>query len=202
MGEMFFIPIFILSIFLAYLIGSLPFSFLVPKIFKGIDIRTVGSKNVGATNVFRNCGKGLGFLAFILDFSKGGLVFRFAIIYFKLEYALILGFICVLGHSYSVFLKFKGGKGVASSAGLVLFLNPKLFLILAIVFIAVVFLTRYVSLASIILGILISPIYYILTKNLNNSLILLALGLFVIYRHSSNISRLINGTENKIKVKK
>ncbi len=192
----------LIAIFLAYLIGSMPFSFLIAKIFKGIDIRTVGSKNVGTTNVLRTCGKSYALLAFLLDSGKAGLSYYFACYFFDNIFSVILGGIVVISHCYSVFLKFKGGKGVASMAGLVLFLKPIVFFALLALFIGIVILTNYVSLASITVVILSPIFYYSLTYDYIISIILLFLAFFVIYKHKSNIIRLKNGKENKIRFSK
>ncbi len=191
----------IISAFLSYLIGSIPFSFIVAKAIKGVDIRKEGSGNVGATNVYRTCGAFSGILALLLDSAKAGLVFFFVWYnYGKLEDGLILGVIVVIGHCYPIFLKFKGGKGVACAAGLFLFLSPLLTLVLVIVFLIVVFITQYVSLASMIVVILASPLYYIFFGNVMVSVTLLVLGLFIVFRHKANIVRLKNGTENKTRL--
>ncbi len=190
---------------LAYIIGSIPFSYLVAKIFKGIDIRKHGSGNVGATNVFRTCGKFYGFLAFALDSFKAGIVFFVFSRFFPfmyLELATILGFATIIGHCYSVFLKLKGGKGVACATGLLFFIDPLLTLALMLVFIAIIYFTSYVSLASMVVVLLAPLFYFVMHNNLSVSAILLCLGLFIIYRHKSNIIRLKNGTENKVRLSK
>ncbi len=193
----------IVAIILAYLIGSLPFSFLVAKFINKVDIRKVGSGNVGTTNVLRNCGVFSAALAFILDSSKGIFSFYLANYYFNSkELALALAIVTVIGHCYSIFLNFKGGKGVATSAGIILLINPVLFFILLGVFIIIVLISGYVSLGSIIVAFSFSFVYYFMTQELTMSLLFLLLGLFIVYRHKTNIIRLKNGNENSFRKKK
>ncbi len=192
----------------SYLIGSLPFSFIIPKLFFNIDIRTIGSGNVGATNVFRACGKFYGFLAFLLDSSKAALVYYITYKFFDPNLAPFFGVAAVVGHCYPVFLNFKGGKGVSSAAGLLFMINPYICLSLVPIFIIIVAVTSYVSLASMIV-VAIVPIVNMVVVFLNKTyygnnvhISLLFLALFVIYRHKSNIIRLKNGTENKVRLSK
>ncbi len=195
------VGIAILSTVFSYLVGSLPFSFIVAKLMKGVDIRKEGSGNVGATNVYRTCGAFSGILALILDSAKAGLTFLlFWKLFDDLHLALILGVIVVIGHCYPIFLKFKGGKGVACAAGLLLFLSPISTLILVIIFLFIVYFTQYVSLASMIIALLAAPLYYILYADIKVSVTLLILGLFIVFRHKANIVRIKNGNENKTRL--
>lgn len=190
---------FTLALIAAYIVGSLPFSYIVPKLIRNVDIRTVGSKNVGATNVYRTCGLLCGLIALLLDSGKAGFSLYFAKMYFPIDLALMLGIVVVIGHCHSVFLKFKGGKGVASAAGLFLFFDPKFCLILLIIFVLILLLSSYVSLASIMTAFFAPMVYYALYRDLKMTGIIVFLVVFVIVRHRSNIVRLTKGEESKIK---
>lgn len=179
------------------LLGSVPFGFLVAK-SKGVDIRTVGSGNVGATNVFRSVGKGAGILTFLLDFLKG----LVPVIAAKLIAGgngilpLLCGIAAVAGHTWSVFLKFKGGKGVATSAGLLCGVIPGALGAALLVWIAVFLVSRYVSLASVLaaaaLGIMV---WFLPDVVLCAKIIVTLLAIAVIVRHKANMHRLANGKE-------
>ncbi len=198
--EHFFILIYVFLFIMAYLIGSIPFSYLVAKLFKGVDIRKVGSGNVGATNVIRSCGMVYGIIAFLLDSFKAGLVYFVSLYYVSFDFALILGVVAVIGHCHSVFLNFKGGKGVACSTGLFFFLDPVMCLLLILIFLIINRLTSYVSLASIIVVALAPILAYIRMRNLVITITLACLALFVIYKHKANIIRLKNGEESKVRL--
>lgn len=193
----------------AYLLGAIPFGFIVAR-SRGVDIRTVGSKNIGATNVFRSVGKPWGILTFILDLAKGfagaALVPWLATRFFGPDGAsvapqlkLLGGIAAVIGHTWPVFLGFKGGKGVATSAGMLLAVAPAAVGIAFASWVVVMLLSRYVSLSSIaaaaVLGVLVwFPQFcdYRLS-----TYILTALALVVIIRHHANIGRLFKGTESR-----
>lgn len=183
-----------------YLIGAIPFSYLIVKLVKGVDIRTLGSGNVGATNVGRILGfKGF-LIAFLLDMMKSYIPLIILKYYFgfNAEYLLIFGVIAILGHTFTVFLNFKGGKGVATAVGVYLAVSPISLGIAFIVFIIVVGLWRMVSLGSIVAGLsLMFAIFYIEHSNIIKIFTAL-LVIFVIYKHKENIKRIINGTEKKI----
>ena len=188
----------ILAGIIAYLLGSIPFAYIIGEKFFGIDVRTLGSGNVGSTNALRNFGKKAGIATLILDFLKGYVA---VLIGSKLagekgiNIALLM---VVLGHMYSIFLNFKSGKGVATSAGAMLFINPKLFLILVAIFILTILVSRMVSLGSIlaaasaiILGYFFygfTPIYYVIA----------IVCIMIIYKHRTNIKRIKNGNESKV----
>lgn len=188
---------------LAYLCGSVPTGFLVARA-KGIDIRKVGSGNMGATNVFRTLGKGPGILVLLIDAAKGALPVLLLVLLFDDTGAdpvwlkLISALVAVLGHNYTCWLGFKGGKGIATSAGVLAALVPQAFLITLATWVVVFAVSRYVSLASVAAaGIL--PVATVLTRQpvpiigLN-----LLLGLLAIWKHKPNIERLLAGTENRI----
>ncbi|HGK4997749.1 TPA: glycerol-3-phosphate 1-O-acyltransferase PlsY [Staphylococcus aureus] len=197
----------IVMLLLSYLIGAFPSGFVIGKLFFKKDIRQFGSGNTGATNSFRVLGRPAGFLVTFLDIFKG-----FITVFFPLwlpvhadgpistffTNGLIVGLFAILGHVYPVYLKFQGGKAVATSAGVVLGVNPILLLILAIIFFIVLKIFKYVSLASIVaaiccvIGSLIIQDYILLVVCFLVSIIL-------IIRHRSNIARIFRGEEPKIK---
>ncbi|HEK5903113.1 TPA: glycerol-3-phosphate 1-O-acyltransferase PlsY [Staphylococcus aureus] len=197
----------IVMLLLSYLIGAFPSGFVIGKLFFKKDIRRFGSGNTGATNSFRVLGRPAGFLVTFLDIFKG-----FITVFFPLwlpvhadgpistffTNGLIVGLFAILGHVYPVYLKFQGGKAVATSAGVVLGVNPILLLILAIIFFIVLKIFKYVSLASIVaaiccvIGSLIIQDYILLVVSFLVSIIL-------IIRHRSNIARIFRGEEPKIK---
>lgn len=186
----------ILILIISYLCGSLPFSFIVPWL-KGVDIRKVGSGNIGGTNVLRALGPKYGAICISLDFLKSFVPVFVARMIFGINSW--IPYLClifaVLGHNYSIFLKFKGGKGVSSTLGGYFALRPLLGIIFLIVWFPVELATKYVSLAS-LLGMLISAImgFFIDVKA---GITFLILFLFSAYKHRTNIKRLIEGTENK-----
>lgn len=197
----------IVMLLLSYLIGAFPSGFVIGKLFFKKDIRQFGSGNTGATNSFRVLGRPAGFLVTFLDIFKG-----FITVFFPLwlpvhadgpistffTNGLIVGLFAILGHVYPVYLKFQGGKAVATSAGVVLGVNPILLVILAIIFFIVLKIFKYVSLASIVaaiccvIGSLIIQDYILLVVSFLVSIIL-------IIRHRSNIARIFRGEEPKIK---
>ncbi|MBC8105324.1 MAG: glycerol-3-phosphate 1-O-acyltransferase PlsY [Anaerolineae bacterium] len=208
---------------IAYLLGSIPFGLLIGKA-RGVDVRTAGSKNIGATNVGRLLGRKFFFLVFFLDMLKSFVPMLIASMIVRripdqdrdrLIYLLwlLVGFAAVLGHMFSVFLGFKGGKGVATSAGLMLGLIPYYALpgLLAIVvFILVFFPTRYISLGSMTAACAFPILYLILGKakgwpvfgaQLPLTIFAFLIAVLIVWKHRSNISRLLAGTENKIKSK-
>ncbi|MCF2625176.1 glycerol-3-phosphate 1-O-acyltransferase PlsY [Fusobacterium perfoetens] len=195
---------YILLSLLAYFCGAIPSGVWIGKIFKGIDIRTVGSRNSGATNAYRILGAKCGIATLIMDALKGYLPLYIAS-HFNIsdKYIVVLGLIAIFAHSMSCFLNFKGGKGVATSLGVFLFLAPKAVLVTFFGFLIVVYFTRYVSLSS-ITGAIILPVMVLILPAKEGvdktTLVVLSfiIGAFVIYKHKSNIGRLLNGTESKI----
>lgn len=207
------IPLLI-SILLAYFIGSIPTSYIIGKTIKKIDIREHGSGNVGATNALRVFGVKIGIITLLLDISKGFFTVFFAKNYFHTTnsenaslFVLFVSFAVILGHIFTIYLKFKGGKGVATSAGVFLALTTVPVLICLAVFILVVWLTRYVSLGSILAAItlfVVELIFNIINDfaNLYNLIFVSIIALFIIVKHHSNIKRLLQGNENKLSFKK
>ena len=185
---------------ISYLIGSFSSAFFLGKAIKKIDIRVHGSGNSGTTNAIRVMGFRMGVLTFLIDFAKGAIA---VLIGFYLEgyNGGLLGGICaVLGHDYPIYIRFKGGKGVATSIGALAILDFPMALISVIIGLIVGFFTKYVSLGSIVFFVL-NPFISIIINNPNNRYLTLTtvfLGLLGICRHKSNIERLIRGNENKI----
>jgi glycerol-3-phosphate acyltransferase PlsY len=183
----------------AFCIGSVPFSYIVSRLFGHLDIRRYGSGNVGATNVVRNLGVKMGLLAFAFDFIKGLGACWLGYALVNLDFSAFCGILAVLGHCYTPWLKFSGGKGVATSAGVLTFLLPGLMPGLAVAFVAAAFLTRYVSLASITAAVVL-PLLAALTRQPASLLAAsLFLGVFVVWRHKQNIYNLRSGKESKIR---
>ncbi len=189
---------YIISFVLGYFIGSIPFSYIIVKTFKGLILTEIGSKNCGATNVYRAAGFKYALLTAVFDASKGGIAYYIALYLFDEKCAVIAGFLAIIGHCFSVWLKFKGGKGSATGFGLMFFVSPPVGISALVLFATVVWLSRYVSLASIIVSICISPLMWFFTNSIEKTVLALAVGLFIITMHRSNIKRLLNKTEKKI----
>ena len=200
----------------AYLLGSIPTGYLVGKSC-GLDIRTVGSGNIGATNVLRILGKPAGLFVLLVDVLKGFLACRFLGLVVhgllvgpvaadsSLEDFLKItgGLFAILGHNYTCFLKFKGGKGIATSSGVALALLPVALGISIALWLVVLALTRYVSVASIVAAFVL-PFAAWWPGHSSRTMILVAalIGALAIYKHRTNMQRLMNGTENRIGKKK
>ena len=199
--------VYLIIIITAYLLGNISTSYIVAKRLAGVDIRTQGSGNAGSTNVLRTLGKKAGALTFIGDVLKGliaVLIARFIAYGANLDdttCAYLAVVAVVLGHNYPVFLGFKGGKGVATSLGSMLGMNPLVALLCLGFFIIIVAITKYVSLGS-ILGIGLSPIIMMINHNTKGVLVTLFLTISVAITHRENIKRLLNGTERKLGQKK
>ena len=183
----------------AYLLGAVPFGLLVAK-SRGVDIRTQGSGNIGATNVLRVIGKGWGIFTFVLDALKG---FVPAFVFPRLvglnpEWGVLFGIVAILGHSFPVYLNFKGGKGVATSAGMLLGVAPMAVLVGFVCWVLCMVFSRIVSLSSIVAAIAVAVAVWVLDPNaLVVNVALTILAALVIWLHRANIGRLLNGTENR-----
>lgn len=197
----------ILGPIISYFIGSIPFGFLIAKIVKGVDIRQLGSGNPGATNVSRVLGRPYGILVFILDMLKGFLpVFIFDRLFAGHGHnipLILCGVSVICGHTFPVFLGFKGGKAAATGCGVFLWLAPLPLLISAAVWLLIVFIFRYISLGSILSSIALVMCLMLLRKDpfgqgLPLTLFSIFISALLIIRHKSNIKRLLNGTESKI----
>ena len=187
---------------IAYLIGSIPTGYLIVKAKTGQDIRTVGSGSTGATNVKRVLGKNWFFIVMFLDALKGA----FPVVLAKVLttdvygiYAVICAVFVIIGHSKPIFLQFKGGKSVASGVGTILALNPLVGLSIAIIWGIITYISKYVSLGSII-ALSVSPILMYLFKNpIGYIIYCLVAAIYIVYLHRENIKRLIKGEENKVR---
>ena len=198
----------VIGLLLSYLLGSIPTAFLVGKKIKGIDIRQYGSGNVGATNVFRVVGRKWGIGVLVFDLFKGFIVAGWLPRFFvtsgaeRFTAGLLFGIAAILGHTWSVWLKFRGGKGVATSAGVAMALVPLAASITVLTWVLIFTFTRYVSLASLIaacvfpLGVILlyraAPFFATFLP------ICLGLTLFIFYTHRENIKRLKEGTEKRL----
>jgi glycerol-3-phosphate acyltransferase PlsY len=210
---------YILTALGAYLLGSIPFGFLAAKA-KGIDIRSVGSGNIGATNAMRVLGKPVGIAVLLADVAKGLVAVKFLppliwnwlaphysgfFQYFhdttvenQMKFFVLVGIFAVLGHNYTCWLKFKGGKGIATTAGVYLALAPWSLLIALGVFILAVVVTRYISVGSISAAVALPVAVWAMSPhNILLGIVTTALGAMAIYKHKSNIQRLMAGTENR-----
>ncbi|MBQ2983735.1 MAG: glycerol-3-phosphate 1-O-acyltransferase PlsY [Candidatus Gastranaerophilales bacterium] len=193
----------ILFIVLAYLIGSIPTGFLIVKAKTGQDIRTIGSGSTGATNVKRVLGKKWFFIVMILDAIKGALPIVLARACHLADHLGIVETLCavavIIGHSKPIFLQFKGGKSVASGVGTILALNWIAGIIIALIWGTITYISKYVSLGSIIaLG--LSPFIMFFLKSPIGYVIYCAIaGVYIIYLHRENIKRLVKGEENKVR---
>jgi len=196
---------------LAYLLGAIPNGFLIAKA-KGIDIRKVGSGNIGATNVYRSVSKALGILTFALDSLKGAI----PALWFPVQAAhcaqtslpawlpLLFGGLAIAGHTWPVYLKFKGGKGVATSAGALIGIAPAATGIGVLCWFVTLVTIRYMSVASIVAAVAVPAAGWWLYRanGLALPLALTALGALIIWRHKGNIQRLMNGSESRFEFKK
>lgn len=187
-----------LLIILAYLIGSIPSGLIVGKLAKGIDIREHGSGNLGATNAFRTLGVKAGSVVIAGDILKGTLATALPFLMHVDIHPLLAGVFAVLGHAFPIFAKFKGGKAVATSGGVLLFYAPLLFITMVAVFFIFLYLTKFVSLSSMLTGIY-TVIYSFFVHDTYLLIVVTLLTIFVIYRHRANIKRIINKTEPKVK---
>lgn len=192
---------YIIFIFISYLLGSIPSALIVGKTFYKIDIREHGSGNMGATNAFRVLGTKAGIVVTAADILKGTiatLIPLLASLFIEIEVSrLIIGIFAVLGHTYPIFAKFKGGKAVATSGGIILGVHPFLFLAVILTFLISLYLSKYVSLASMVTGV-VATIITMFMNQLLLFLLILALTIFVFIRHKDNIKRIKNKTEPKI----
>jgi glycerol-3-phosphate acyltransferase PlsY len=181
----------------SYLLGSIPFGLILTKIFLKKDIRKIGSGNIGTTNVLRTGKKSLASSTLVLDLMKGYFSIIITFTYFEnlISYSAL---ICFIGHIFPVWLKFKGGKGVATYLGVVLALSYKFFLIFGISWLILSFLFRYASLSSIISSLIVFVFSYFFNNNF--SLILFIFFIIILYTHRENIVRLKNSKESKIKL--
>jgi len=191
---------FLLGFVLGHVCGSVPSGLWLVQAFHGIDIRNYGSKNIGTTNVFRTVGPKTAVLVLIADAFKGILAVGIMSYFFHnplLDVVTALG--ALLGHNYSLFLGFKGGKGVATALGLLIFMMPKVAVASFGIWLVCVLLMRYVSLGSIMAAIFTPPLAWYLGYPSAYVIFSVVAAFFVVLRHKENIHRLLTGTESKIK---
>jgi glycerol-3-phosphate acyltransferase PlsY len=183
----------------SYLLGSIPTGLWLGLWLKKVNIREHGSKNIGATNTLRVLGKPLGATALIGDMAKGAIPVLFLAPQSGWQYApLACGLAAILGHTLSIFIKFKGGKGVATSSGVFFALAPLPMAIALGVFIVVVATTRMVSLASMVAGVAMAIAVWIFPNDIEIRVVASAVAALVVFRHRDNIQRILSGTENKL----
>jgi glycerol-3-phosphate acyltransferase PlsY len=190
----------ILLVVCAYLIGSIPTGLLLAKAFGGVDIRSAGSGNIGATNVYRTMGRKVGLLTLLGDCVKGVIpVVAAKSLGLPVAWVALVGLSAFLGHVYTIFLGFKGGKGVATALGVFLAASPWAVLAVLVIFSLVLYKWRYVSLASITAAALMPSLVALLYKQPALVGMTLVIAALVIFKHRENIQRLKAGTENKFK---
>ncbi|MBL7069163.1 MAG: glycerol-3-phosphate 1-O-acyltransferase PlsY [Candidatus Omnitrophica bacterium] len=198
--------VLIIAVILSYLLGSIPMSYIIARITKGVDIRKYGSGNVGATNVLRTAGRAPAAIALIGDILKGVISVTVlaktaypasGIIDYE-SFRILLGLSVICGHIWPVFLRFKGGKGVATSTGVLLVICPKALGIAACVWLLTVIITKYVSLGSLLGSISLPIITAVMGSSIQLVIFTITLCIISSYKHKSNIIRLINGEESKI----
>ena len=190
----------IISLLLAYILGSIPSGLIIGKMFYKIDIREHGSKNLGATNAFRTLGFKPGMTVTLMDILKGTLATLLPLILDADIHLLIAGTFAVIGHMFPIFAHFKGGKAVATSAGVVLGYEPSLFLLAILFFFISLYLSKYVSLSSMVAA--LASFMYCLIFQFEDwplTTVILLLTIFIFYRHRANIKRIMAKTEPKIK---
>ena len=202
----------IILIIVAYILGSVPNALWIGKVFKGIDIREHGSKNTGSTNAARVLGAKLGILTLILDISKGAIPVALSL-FMKADLLenitgisnldfIMIGIFAIVGHSFSIFMKFKGGKAVATTVGVFIVLVPKALLLAAAVFFVIFALTRYVSVSSITAAISLPIFIFFLYGDIPYTVFGGIITILIIVKHKSNIQRLLNGTESRFTINK
>jgi glycerol-3-phosphate acyltransferase PlsY len=195
-GPAYWLP-FVIGFVIAYLIGSIPFGLILTHVAKAGDLRRIGSGNIGATNVLRTGRKGLALATLVLDALKGGLPVWLGYRYLGPDMAVIAGLGAVLGHCFPIWLKFRGGKGVATAAGVLFGLTPLVALIVTAVFVAIVAATRYVSLGSILAAVAAIPLAWAF-GHVQAAELYIALAVIIALKHTDNIRRLVAGNESKV----
>lgn len=189
---------YVLFAIIAYLLGSIPSALIVGKVGYNIDIREHGSGNLGGTNTFRVLGIKAGIIVTLADILKGTLATLIPLFFDADVYRLAIGIFAVIGHTYPLFARFKGGKAVATSGGIILGVNPILFAVMVLTFLLTLKISKYVSLSSMVTG-LVSFIVTLFIGDIGLMIVVGVLTLFVVYRHLANIKRILNKTEPKIK---
>lgn len=187
----------------SYVLGSIPNGLILGKAIWGVDLREHGSHNIGATNAWRTIGRTAGIAIFVLDLLKGAIGAAMGLSWGESALAgVVCGILAIVGHSWSMFLGFKGGKGVATGLGVIAMLMPWVTAIVFGVWFVIVYVTKYVSLGSIVAAALVPILAYCFNMEPEFIAFGIVAAVFIIYRHKSNIGRLLNGTESKIKAAK
>jgi len=191
----------------AYLIGGIPFGYLIGRL-RGVDVRTVGSKNIGATNVFRTVGKKWGLIAFVCDVTKGlvptALAKGLSAESDPTWLPLVVGVTCVVGHMLTPYMKFKGGKGVATAFGMMIALVPALVGVAFAIFALTFACSHFISLGSCVASLFLAIAVWFPVlgtrgaEDLPQAVLVTLISVFIVYKHRANIGRLVHGTENKI----
>ena len=185
---------------LAYVVGSIPFGVVVGKVFYGVDVRQHGSGNVGTTNVFRVLGKKAGIAVMICDILKGYIPAAIAAALFDPWFAIFIAAAPVVGHIYSIFLKGRGGKGIATGAGVVLALVPLAFAIIFTTWLVLIVLTRYVSVASLVAALMVPVLTIAFREPLPYEIAGVLVAILVWWAHRGNIQRLLAGEESRVRL--
>ncbi len=189
---------YIVAALIGYMLGSIPWAYILTKRFKNIDITKEGSGNLGTTNVYRTSGIKIAIMVYILDMLKGFLPILIATYYGYEDVGVISSVFAVIGHCYSPFMKFKGGKGVAVTSGMILAISPLMFFGLLVLQFLILFITKIMSIASLSSAVLFPIITALMYSIGIKFYVALFIGLFVIYKHKDNIKRLIKGDEKKL----
>ena len=189
---------FFVLLVVAYLLGSIPFGVVVGRIFYGVDVREHGSGNVGTTNVFRVLGKKAGAVVMVCDILKGYVPAAIAAALFTPWAAIFIAAAPVVGHMYSIFLKGRGGKGIATGAGVVLALVPLAFAIIFTTWLVLIVVTRYVSFASLTAALLVPVLTFLFDEPLPYKIAGVLVAILVWWAHRGNIRRLLAGEENRV----
>ncbi len=189
-------------IVLAYVIGSIPFGLIIGKVFYRADIREHGSKNIGATNAYRTLGLVAGISVLLADFLKGFVPVLLAKSIVRPDLiplvGVLTGIAAIAGHSYSIFLRFSGGKSISTAAGFIFALWPVVLISLLLIWIVIVAVTRYVSVASIVVAVMLPILVTIIYPRTEYTILTIIVAILLVYRHRSNIARLLAGNELKI----
>lgn len=194
---------------LSYLLGAVPFGWLMTRVIKGTDLRTIGSGNIGSTNAMRALGKPLGVLAFLLDFAKGYVPVAVFAAWATADperlplVRVLCGTAAVCGHVWPVYLRFRGGKAVATGCGGIVAIDPMIFVISGLAWVSTLAVTRYVGLASMVMGVAFPIFAYArmgAARGYGIELVVAtgALALLILWRHRANIGRMLAGTESRI----
>lgn len=187
---------YILVLVISYLLGSIPFGLLAGKLWAKVDVREHGSGNIGMTNVLRTAGVFCAIITLIGDAGKGVVAVLMARHFISdPTFALIAGILAVIGHNWPIYLRFKGGKGVATVAGVLVAFHPMVAAVLLVIWLLVLLISRYISLASIVVAFCLPIVLFIFRAGWLEVLLATIVAAFTIYRHRSNIERLRQGTE-------